>query len=355
MDERQFKYELFFEMSPDLLCVAGYDGYFKKINNAVVTTLGYSLDELYARPINDFVHPDHKDVTAKVREELTRSKPLYSFENRYVTKGGETVWLSWTSMPIESEGVIFAIAKNITDKKRVEADRNALLATITQRNKDLVKLTYVESDDLASSIHSLLALLELVEPSRVSDAETCQLLELLQYVGGKVGTSLDARANDLTERIKHETPLEDTYFQKCLDEVLQSMGTIIHTSKATIAADFSKLPIIRFNNSYLKSIFLNLVTNAIKYARPDQLPVISIYTESNQGRKQLVITDNGAGFDAGSVKDDIFKLSQRFHNSTHSTGIGLYLVYSHVSALGGQVEIDSKTGEGTKVIITFKD
>ncbi|HEU5148154.1 MAG TPA: PAS domain-containing sensor histidine kinase [Chryseosolibacter sp.] len=355
MNEQPFKYELFFDMSPDLLCIAGYDGYFKKINRAVATTLGYSFEELYARPINDFVHPDHKEVTEKVRNELRRSKPLYSFENRYLTKGGETVWLSWTSMPVESEGVIFAIAKNITDKKRVEADRNAMLANLTQRNKELIKLNFAGSDDLASSIHSLLALLELVDLSRVDDTETRHLLELLQYAGGKVGNSLDKHTNDLTAKTRNETAREETNFQRCLDEVLQSMATIIHTSKSTILADFSRLPIVRFNNSYLKSIFLNLITNAIKYARPDELPVISIRSENNAGQKQLIISDNGAGFDAGKATGEIFRLPQRFQNSPSSTGIGLYLVYSHVSALGGEVAIDSKIGEGTTVVITFKD
>lgn len=341
-------------MSPDLLCIAGYDGYFKKINQAVATTLGYSFEELYARPINDFVHPDHKEVTAKVRDELIRSKPLYSFENRYVTKGGETVWLSWTSMPIESEGVIFAIAKNITDKKQVESDRNALLARLTQRNKDYVKLNDARPDDLTSSIHSLLALLELADFSRVADAETRQLLELLMYVGGKVSTALDRRAQNLTERTRPETQLEETNFQKCLDEVLLSMAATIRTSKSTIHADFSKLPVIRFNNSYLKSIFLNLVTNAIKYARPGQLPVISIYSQSQAVGKQLIVSDNGAGFDTRRVKDEIFRWPQKHLNNVNATGIGLYLVYSHVSELGGEIEIDSKQGEGTKVTITFK-
>jgi PAS domain S-box-containing protein len=96
-----FKYDLFFELTPDLMCIAGYDGYFRKINSAVSKTLGYSMDELYSRPINDFVHEGDKDITAKVRHELTRSKPLLNFENRYVRKDGEIVWLSWTSLPLE--------------------------------------------------------------------------------------------------------------------------------------------------------------------------------------------------------------------------------------------------------------
>src|SRR4051812_24270434 len=97
MIDADFKYELFFELSADLLCIAGYDGYFKKVNPAVSNLLGYTMEELHARPINDFVYEEDKEKTSVVRHELTKAKPLRNFENRYVTKSGEIVWLSWTS------------------------------------------------------------------------------------------------------------------------------------------------------------------------------------------------------------------------------------------------------------------
>lgn len=86
MNNPDFRYELFFELSPDLLCIAGYDGYFKKINPAVSKLLGYTMEELYSRPINDFVHCTDKRSTQQVREQLIKSKPLFNFENRYVKK-----------------------------------------------------------------------------------------------------------------------------------------------------------------------------------------------------------------------------------------------------------------------------
>src|SRR5476649_2100074 len=88
-----FNLELFFELSPDLLCIAGYDGYFKRINPTVSKTLGYTNEELFARPINDFVHNEDQGITADYREKLKKNTPLLNFENRYVTKAGETVWL----------------------------------------------------------------------------------------------------------------------------------------------------------------------------------------------------------------------------------------------------------------------
>ena len=350
----EFKYELFFELSPDLLCIAGYDGYFKKVNSAVANTLGYSFEELYSRPINEFVHPDHKEITSKVRNELFQSKPLHLFENKYLTKGGEIVWLSWTSLPVENEQVIFAVAKNVTHKKRVEADRNALLASLTRTNKDLMQLNYATSEDLKSPVHSLLALFDLIDLTKVTDKETLQLLEVMQYVAEKVKKTLSSHVDMLSEKTKQETEVEETDLQECLGQVLQSHATIIRTSKATVVADFSELPNIRFNKIYLKSIFLNLLTNAIKYARPDSPPVISIRSDRAKGSKKLTISDNGSGFDTEKVTDEIFHFPQRYHNNPDSKGIGLYLVHSHVTALGGQLAIESKINEGTRVTIYFK-
>ncbi|HVW15708.1 MAG TPA: PAS domain S-box protein [Mucilaginibacter sp.] len=115
-----YSLEFFFELSPDLLCIAGFDGYFKKINPAVSKTLGYTEEELFSRPINSFVHPDDQHVTEYRRNLIRKGTPLLNFENRYLTKTGEIVWLTWTSMPVNSKKLVFAIAKNVTHRKRLE-------------------------------------------------------------------------------------------------------------------------------------------------------------------------------------------------------------------------------------------
>jgi len=131
-----FDLEHFFELSPDLLCIAGYDGYFKKINSAVSKTLGYSRDELFERPISSFIHVEDKEATSKKRGLILENVPLLDFENRYVTKSGEIVWLTWTSMPIEQEQVVFAIAKNITYRKKLEEYRRiSIILSNSAENK----------------------------------------------------------------------------------------------------------------------------------------------------------------------------------------------------------------------------
>lgn len=349
-----FKYELFFNLSPDLLCIAGYDGYFKKVNAAVPKLLGYSLEELYSRPINDFVYHEDKDITAEVRDELTKSIPLYNFENRYVTKSGEIVWLVWTSLPVESDKLIFAIAKNITHKKKIEEERTRLLTDLTRVNMDLKQLTYTTSHDLRSPVSSLISGLDMIDVSRINDQDTIELIEILRNSGKDLKDNLNNYLDILHD--KHDTlaNVEVVNLSYALDNVLKSIHSLVRTSGAVIKRDFSRLGEIKYNRGYLESLYLNLVTNAIKYARPGHPPEINIYSDKTGDADILVVQDNGLGFDMENIGDKIFGFRQTFHKNKDSKGIGLYLVHSQVTSLGGRINVESNINEGTKFTILFK-
>lgn len=355
MNDSPFKYDLFFELSPDLLCIAGYDGYFKKVNPAVSKLLGYTMEELYARPINDFVFCADKRSTQRVRTELVKSMPLFHFENRYRKKNGEIVWLSWTSHPVEDEQLVFAIAKNITHSKMQEADRSTLLAKLTNTNEDLKQLTYKTSHDLRSPVNNLLAVLDLLDISKINDQEAAELIRIVKLSGEYLKETLDNYVDALSEKHDSLAIKEEVYLNQSLNNVLKSIHSLIETSKTTIHTDFSKLDKIVFNNAYMESVFLNLLTNSIKYARPDGLPVISITSEKVNGRNHVIFADNGMGFDMEKVKDQIFGLHQKFHNNIDSKGIGLYLVHNHISSFGGKISVESQVNQGAKFTLSFKD
>ncbi len=351
----EYKYELFFELSPDLLCIAGFDGYFKKINSSVSKLLGYSMEELYSRPINDFVFHEDKELTGKVRHELTRSKPLYNFENRYVTKEGKIVWLSWTSLPVNSDKLIFAIAKNITHKKVIEAEKNMLISDIVQMNKDLKQLTYATSHDLRSPVNNLISLFGLLDHSRVSDHETTELLAYLKKATGKLKSTLDGYVDRLSEKHTSHSKTELIFFNEVLQEVTTNLNALIQLTQTSITTDFLAADQISFNRAHLHSTFLNLFSNSIKYAKPDTLPRIDIRTEKNSGFVKLIFSDNGRGFDMETVRDRLFGLHQKFHDYADSKGIGLYLIHNYITAAGGSIEVESRVNEGAKFIITFRD
>lgn len=129
---------------------------------------------------------------------------------------------------------------------------------------------------------------------------------------------------------------------------------MVRDSKAIIDVDFSAFENITFNNSYIKSIFLNLLTNSIKYAKRDHAPVIKIQSRRINGINQLTFSDEGQGFDMDKVRDKIFGLYEKFHSNSDSNGIGLYLVYNHITSLGGRIAVESKINEGATFTISFK-
>lgn len=129
-----------FEASPDIICLLSYDGYFKKINPAASKLLEYSEEELTNRPFIEFTHPDDRPKTGEGLDILVRGKETFYFENRYITKSGKIIWLSWTSRSNPSEQLIYAVAKDITMQKKLQQtlDSASELAQIGGWDVDLI-------------------------------------------------------------------------------------------------------------------------------------------------------------------------------------------------------------------------
>lgn len=345
----------FFELSSDLLCIAGFDGYFKKVNPALCKLFGYSEKKLLSEPINSFIHPEDIALTSKWRDKIRAGDPLLNFENRYITKEGKIVWLSWTSIPVDDKELVYAIAKNITHRKKHEEERNQLLSELTQTNQRLKQLSYATSHDLRSPVANLISLFNLIDLSTIEDEETLNFLELLKTVSENLKETLDIYLDDLNHQETLEIKTSNLNIQDILNSVIQSIQTYINDSKTTVEVHLDDFKTVLFNEAYLKSIFLNLITNSIRYAHPDRNPLISIATRINGGNKQLIFSDNGRGFDMKKLQGRIFGLHEKFHNHADSKGIGLYLVYNHITNLGGTISVESKVDEGTTFTLTFKE
>jgi len=112
--------ERLFQLSADLLGVAGMDGFFKEVNPAFERVLGHSLDEIKKRPFLEFVHPEDRDATLAEMKKLEGGAVTLHFENRYRCKDGSYKWLQWTSTPDLKRGLLFAVARDVTQLKEQE-------------------------------------------------------------------------------------------------------------------------------------------------------------------------------------------------------------------------------------------
>ena len=192
----------FFTFSLDLLCIAGFDGFFKRLNPAWEKTLGFTREEILARPWLDFVHPEDVEKTIAEAQKLMTGLPTVSFENRYRCRDGTYRWLLWTVTPAISGKLLYAAARDITSRKNTEEDLEksvSLLAAtlestadgivaidrdgkITNWNRKFLEIWRIpEADSLPEDHRALVTCLTL----RLKSSETRHGLEQLE---GKPGT-----------------------------------------------------------------------------------------------------------------------------------------------------------------------
>jgi two-component system cell cycle sensor histidine kinase/response regulator CckA len=134
----------FFSMSLDLFCIAGFDGYFKFLNAEWEGVLGYTRAELTSRPYLEFIHPDDRNPTSVVRETLEDGRDILAFENRYVRKDGTPVWIFWRAKSHQDRGLIYAVGRDITERKKVEEEK------LRHQSEQFFQLLVENSSDVMS-------------------------------------------------------------------------------------------------------------------------------------------------------------------------------------------------------------
>jgi PAS domain S-box-containing protein len=120
----------FFAASIDMLCFLDYSGYFKRLNPAWESTLGFTLTELMSRPFINFVHPDDRERTLEQNARVRAGGQALAFENRYVCKDGSYRWLHWNAVPDSTARVIYSVARDVTVAKQVAQEREQLVGEL---------------------------------------------------------------------------------------------------------------------------------------------------------------------------------------------------------------------------------
>lgn len=344
----------FFESSLDLLCVANFEGYFVDVNPAFIKMIGYTKEELRAKKISDFIYDEDRQATTQVQKGLYESRATVNFENRYRTKGGELIWLSWSAVPIDDKKLVYAIARDISHTKVLKNERVDELVNLTQKNEELIRLNLITSHDLRSPVNSVLSLLGMIDYGEIKNKETLEILKYIEIGVKGVKNSLENYLDVMSSNSFGKAALEEVILSDSLGIALNSISTLVENSNTEIKINFSSYESVMFNKAYLQSIFLNLITNAIKYAKPGTAPSIQISSFLENGQKGLAIRDNGIGMDLEHIGNRIFDLNQRFHSDAEGKGVGLYIVHNQITSLGGEITVESELNQGTVFFVKFK-
>lgn len=327
------------------------------VNEAYTRMTGFQLEDVKGSPafLSRGPETDENDQ-ARINESLFQKHPL-ELEARAYRKNGDAFWVYLSLLPVQNaQGKVshwISIQRDTSRKKIREMEREQLVKELTQSNQELKQFSFITSHNMRAPLTNLLAIAELLDLSQIPDETTRKLMEGFQISTQNLNNTLNDLIEILVIRDQKEVEISSVGFMDTYRIVEQSISNTIKESSALIHTNFSAAPEVRFSSTYMESIFLNLITNAIKYARKDRKPILFIYSMETEDAIQLVFEDNGLGFNLNKVQHRLFGLYQKFHNHPDSKGIGLYLVHSQITALGGTIEVESEENEGTKFIISF--
>ena len=328
------------------------------VNKAFTQMTGYTSEEITGKTLGILNGPlTDRDERNKIREAINQKQPGKMRVINY-KKNGETFWASVSVFPLKNiDGETthwVSIQRDITKRIIADAEREQLLNELMQNNKELKQFSYITTHNLRAPLTNLQSIAKIIKTDKIDDQRTIALIEGFKKSTNHLSETLDDLIEILIIKENQHLPMKEVGFDEVLQNVKASIANSILETKTEIESDFSLIPSVHFNGAYMESIFLNLITNAIRYAHPDRHPIIQIIsTVDKEGKTKLIFSDNGLGMDFERVKDRIFGLYQRFHNIANSKGIGLYLVHSQITSLGGNIEVASAVNIGTTFTITF--
>ena len=340
--------EPFFELSLDLLVAAGFDGYIKRANPAWERTLGWSQEELRAIPYVEFIHPE--DVEDTVAEVLKLAEPgteTRDFEIRVRTKEGPYRVLLFSATGAPEDGVVYAVAKDITERK-------AAVAALERSNAELEQFAYVASHDLSEPLRMVSGFVSLLEERYAgklgSDAD-----EFIGYIVDGVDR-MQALIRDLLaySRIGRDAlntaPVDMSALAR---HVLDTLGPAIEESDGTV--ELGDLPTVRGDATQLSQLLQNLIGNGLKFSG-DAPPLVRVVAERNGTGWRFAVIDNGIGIEP-RFHDRVFQVFQRLHGPADypGTGIGLAICHTIVVRHGGRIWIEPTTDGGSTVLFTLPD
>ena len=344
--------EKLFALSLDLICVAGFDGYFKQVNPAWTKTLGWSTDELLARPWMSFVHPEDQQTTREAGERLASGESVIEFENRYQCRDGSYRLLSWNSFPLVPEGIIYAVVRDLTETRRLQE-------RLQQAEKmDIVgKLAGGIAHDFNNQLVGILGYADLL----ALDAEDPKLRAYAEGISAAARRSSDLTQSLLAFARKGKLKTERIDVHQVLRDIVALLEHTLGRHIVIRATQGADRFVVLGDGTQLQSALLNLAVNA-RDAMPDggelhfSTHVERIGEQANELLEELdvspgpylciAVADSGMGMDE-RTRAQLFEPFFTTKAPGKGLGLGLAAVYGTVRSHGGAVTVQSEPDHGT--------
>ncbi|WP_051293159.1 hybrid sensor histidine kinase/response regulator [Citrifermentans bremense] len=357
--EREQFYTLFMTID-DLMCIADPMGNILRANPSCSEILGYSEEEIVSRPFIDFVHPDDKERTVDEMKQQVQSGLTKRFENRYVRKDGSVRWLSWSAVHNQKDGMTYGTARDTTERKQAEEERNHLEQQLlhTQKLESLGVLAGGIAHDFNNILTSIIGNADLALMHLDPAAPAMVNLKRIEKAA--------MRAADLAKQMlaysgKGRFVVEATDINRLVEELKHILQVSI-SKKAVMNYNLAgSLPAVDSDATQIRQVVMNLVINASE-ALGEKEGVINITTgcvqydvnhpqeswptdTSLQGRYVFVeVADTGCGMSPETVR----KIFDPFFTTKFTgRGLGMAAVLGIVRGHKGTIKVHSEPGKGS--------
>ncbi|OGX85579.1 hypothetical protein BEN48_01735 [Hymenobacter glacialis] len=358
-----------YDNAPCGYCSCLPDGTLVKLNHTLLQWLGYQREELVARhclqqllTVGGRLHFEMHGVPLLLLQGHIRE---ISYSLR--TKAGAAVPVLLNAVLLRDANgdplVVRVTLFDITDRRKYEqellrskAEAEAQREQLRTQNEELIRINadldsfvYTASHDLRQPVHNLAGLFQEFERSATfHDPASGNMVGMFHGALQQLLTTIDG----LTEVVQRkreleQAPAEAVELQAFTEEIIRSLPAAVGEPEAVFTLDFGAVPTLHMARPGLQSVLYNLLSNALKYAQPGQVPRIAVRTAYHDGMAVLSVQDNGRGIDLERHGGELFQLFRRFHPDVAGSGVGLYLVNRLVHLAGGRVETSSEVGQGT--------
>jgi PAS domain S-box-containing protein len=336
IDERahaELERDRFFDMSLEMLCVAGMDGYFKELNPAWEKALGWTAAELKARPFVEMVHPDDRAATEAETQRLRLGGGSLDFENRYLARDGSYRWLSWRASAAPDRGLIYAMARDIQEQKRVEEMKNDFVSVV--------------SHELRTPLTSIRGSLGLIAGGVAGPVP--EKARTLVEIAAKNCERLVRLINDILDVEKIESGKMGFRFAPV--ELMPLIEQAVESNRAYAEEYEVELRIARSidgarvwaDTDRLQQVMTNLLSNAAKFS--PRGGVVEVAVERRGEELRISVTDRGRGIPSEFRSRVFERFAQADASPTRGkggTGLGLSISRAIVERHRGRMGFESE-------------
>jgi ligand-binding sensor domain-containing protein len=303
------------------------------------------------RELEDAVNQKTKELQ-KINLALRKSEEEIIEKNKRLTAQSEELAAQNEEL-LESQEEVSA-QRDVVAKQNENLEMEVSKRTneLVEYNQQLEQFAFIAAHNLRAPVARILGLGQLlsIETPEKKDEIYPKLVHTAQELDGVVkdlNTILDFRKNS-------QSHLTSVDLATQVSKIIATLEREIANTSAVITTDFAQAECIVTVKPYLESILYNLISNAIKYRSPNRTPIIHVKTEKSEHEICLIVADNGLGIDTTAFREKLFTLYSRFHSHIEGKGLGLYLVKTQITAMGGRIEIESEVNNGTTFKVYFR-